>query len=202
MASARITALKELALKDYQAYLQTEHWLTIRHAALGRALFACALCNSRKDLQVHHRCYDHLGEEYDSDTIVLCAECHTKHHFGDNHELEHIPSDEEIAEFMDGYGGSILDAMQPGQRLPVNCWSVLAWVLTGVPTWTHVIVMQTVSTGEERVSCSFYPVSQIVALDGPWAESGLMTHAYFPDWLEDPELREIAIVAWREAGVA
>ena len=80
----RVAALKTIARFDYyNGYLQTEHWLSIRRAALQRAGFACALCKSSVSLHVHHRSYDHLGEEHDADLIVLCADCHYKHHFGE-----------------------------------------------------------------------------------------------------------------------
>jgi 5-methylcytosine-specific restriction endonuclease McrA len=49
----------------------------------------CAVCNSPDNLQVHHRRYDHLGEERITDVILLCDECHRKFH-GIRHGMEPI----------------------------------------------------------------------------------------------------------------
>lgn len=65
---------------SYKEYLQTDHWKSTRMGALKRARFKCQLCNSKDDLNVHHRTYDRLGGELASDLIVLCRSCHGKFH--------------------------------------------------------------------------------------------------------------------------
>ena len=64
----------------YKEYLLTEHWQRFRKDALKRAKYCCQLCNNADKLHVHHRTYKNLGDEDISDVIVLCCECHEKHH--------------------------------------------------------------------------------------------------------------------------
>ena len=64
----------------YRAYLQTEEWRTRRNRALKLASFRCVHCGTKRALEVHHRTYERLGEEWDSDLKVLCHDCHAGHH--------------------------------------------------------------------------------------------------------------------------
>lgn len=64
----------------YRDYLRTAHWSRIRELALERARFACSLCPATDRLQVHHRTYVRKGFEQPEDVIVLCADCHGRHH--------------------------------------------------------------------------------------------------------------------------
>lgn len=64
----------------YADYLRTPHWQRIRREALARAKHRCALCPSRKRLEVHHRTYARRGHENPEDVIVLCDGCHEHHH--------------------------------------------------------------------------------------------------------------------------
>jgi hypothetical protein len=64
----------------YAEYLKTDHWKRLRKTALIKAEFRCQLCNKATELHVHHRTYERLGEEKDSDIIALCADCHAKFH--------------------------------------------------------------------------------------------------------------------------
>lgn len=71
----------ELATMPYYEYLQTPEWKETRKRALKRAKFSCQLCNeTNKVLNVHHRTYERRGNENNSDLIVLCEDCHKKHH--------------------------------------------------------------------------------------------------------------------------
>ena len=72
-----IAALRRL---PYREYLQTAHWHRVRTLALDRANHACALCPQTTALQVHHRTYAKKGFEQPEDLIVLCDDCHTRHH--------------------------------------------------------------------------------------------------------------------------
>lgn len=65
---------------EYVAYLRSEHWLNMRKAALLRAEYRCQVCNGTKNLEVHHRTYERLGEERPADLTVLCHRCHRVHH--------------------------------------------------------------------------------------------------------------------------
>lgn len=66
--------------KKYANYLQSKHWKGVRQTALERAENRCQLCNKKGKLHVHHRTYENLGQEKDSDLIVLCGSCHAKFH--------------------------------------------------------------------------------------------------------------------------
>lgn len=74
--------LHHLRTMPYREYLRSEHWQAIRAKALQRARFRCQLCNASAPLHVHHRSYEHRGEEqyHMADVISLCAPCHAKHH--------------------------------------------------------------------------------------------------------------------------
>jgi hypothetical protein len=65
---------------QYQEYLQSSHWRTMRRKALENAEHSCQLCNSDSALNVHHRTYERLGRERLTDLIVLCRDCHAKFH--------------------------------------------------------------------------------------------------------------------------
>ncbi|MCA0455664.1 MAG: HNH endonuclease [Chloroflexi bacterium] len=61
--------------KPYRYYLKSAHWQRIRKRALIIDS-KCALCNSDKNIQIHHRTYEHFGYEMMEDLTVLCADCH------------------------------------------------------------------------------------------------------------------------------
>lgn len=66
---------------NYNDYLKTETWKTIRRLALEFSKYKCQICNSSKSLNVHHRAYPkELGKESLSDLTVLCFSCHQKAH--------------------------------------------------------------------------------------------------------------------------
>lgn len=70
-----------LKTMPYEDYLQTEWWKGVRRMALRRADNSCQLCNAKNvQLDVHHRTYERRGCERREDVIVLCRECHSKHH--------------------------------------------------------------------------------------------------------------------------
>lgn len=68
--------------EKYYAYLQTDIWQKIRTKVLQRDLGRCRVCNSRKELNVHHRIYPKVyGEESLIDLVTLCHKCHELFHF-------------------------------------------------------------------------------------------------------------------------
>lgn len=68
---------------SYRAYLNSPHWRMVRNDALKRASYRCNRCQSKRDLQVHHRTYQRLGAELPGDLEVLCFQCHNGHHQDD-----------------------------------------------------------------------------------------------------------------------
>ncbi|EKD99363.1 MAG: DnaB domain protein helicase protein [uncultured bacterium] len=65
---------------EYSEYLKTEHWIHFRMEAKRWANYACQICNKDFDIDVHHKTYGNLGRETFRDVVVLCRECHHKHH--------------------------------------------------------------------------------------------------------------------------
>jgi 5-methylcytosine-specific restriction endonuclease McrA len=63
----------------YDEYLRSLDWETLRHQALERDSFRCRLCDSRDDLDVHHRKYPPRGRwHFDclDHLTTLCRQCH------------------------------------------------------------------------------------------------------------------------------
>ena len=61
------------------------HWRQTRRKAIRQAGYRCQACGKSRlqykaILQVHHLNYDNLGNEQEEDLLVLCKECHQKHH--------------------------------------------------------------------------------------------------------------------------
>ena len=65
---------------NYLSYLQSPKWRKKRNAALEKAGHKCQLCNSKRNLHVHHKTYRNIGNERPEDLIVLDARCHMKFH--------------------------------------------------------------------------------------------------------------------------
>lgn len=64
----------------YKDYIQSKKWKKKRWQALNHYGCKCAICGSKKQLQVHHKHYRTLGCEEMKDLQVLCAGCHENHH--------------------------------------------------------------------------------------------------------------------------
>lgn len=64
----------------YAEYLESTVWQGKRVGALERAGDRCQVCNSDKQLNVHHRTYERVGDEAPEDLTVLCRSCHETHH--------------------------------------------------------------------------------------------------------------------------
>lgn len=68
----------------YTAYLVSDTWYRKRKEAMQRDGWKCQICESKKDLQVHHMSYEHLGEDEEiNDLITLCRSCHEEVHAKD-----------------------------------------------------------------------------------------------------------------------
>lgn len=64
----------------YSEYLNTPYWQMRRKGKLAAADFKCSACGGDGILDVHHNTYERLGEELDSDLVVLCRDCHGLFH--------------------------------------------------------------------------------------------------------------------------
>lgn len=65
---------------EYSKYLKSEHWLTLRGIILRLYGNHCALCRGESSLEVHHNTYERIGKELFDDLVVLCRDCHQRHH--------------------------------------------------------------------------------------------------------------------------
>jgi 5-methylcytosine-specific restriction endonuclease McrA len=65
---------------EYADHLQTSGWRWKSFQAKDRAGFRCALCNSPSRVETHHRSYANIPNERPDDLIVLCFNCHRRHH--------------------------------------------------------------------------------------------------------------------------
>ena len=72
----------KLGTMNYHDYLKTDYWKAVSQAVKKRAGYRCQICNSQHDLQAHHRCYDHRGNELNhlDDLTCLCRRCHAIFH--------------------------------------------------------------------------------------------------------------------------
>lgn len=64
---------------DYHQYILSGEWKEKATAAKERAGWRCQVCNRPKGdviLDAHHRTYERLGAELESDITVLCRDCH------------------------------------------------------------------------------------------------------------------------------
>lgn len=65
---------------NLQEYYQTPKWKKISLDRKRHDGFRCVICADPGDLQVHHNCYDRLGNEDISDLATMCARCHKIFH--------------------------------------------------------------------------------------------------------------------------
>lgn len=75
-------AIKYLSSMTYKDFLQTAYWRSISSFVKHNHGNRCATCGSSKFLTVHHKTYEHRGEEffYLNDLTCLCYHCHNKFH--------------------------------------------------------------------------------------------------------------------------
>lgn len=80
--------VEEIARRmKYEGYMQSNRWWARRKSKLIAANWTCQRCGYNQltapveiPLDVHHLTYGRLGDELDSDLIVLCRPCHEKEH--------------------------------------------------------------------------------------------------------------------------
>lgn len=65
---------------SYYAYINGPVWKQRRASFLMRRGKKCEACGHTGIMEVHHRTYDRMGQERDSDLAVLCDPCHTVVH--------------------------------------------------------------------------------------------------------------------------
>ena len=67
---------------DYQEYLRSDYWESVKQAVKSRDRHKCRLCGLTLNLQVHHRWYPPRGTELQhlDALILLCSNCHDEQH--------------------------------------------------------------------------------------------------------------------------
>lgn len=76
----RNNKLKELGFREYQQYLQSDHWIYFRNKIKKDRGNQCEKCRSSLFLNVHHETYKRLGAEKPEDVLLLCRDCHVEQH--------------------------------------------------------------------------------------------------------------------------
>jgi hypothetical protein len=64
----------------YSCYLNSYRWRTRRRDYLDAVGWCCEDCQRNWADVVHHRSYQNLGHELDSDLEALCHDCHARRH--------------------------------------------------------------------------------------------------------------------------
>lgn len=68
-------------VNQYKGYLRSEEWRVRKKIFLRKAGYKCHVCGAKDTpLHVHHITYAHFGDEWDSDCVVLCKDCHEEVH--------------------------------------------------------------------------------------------------------------------------
>lgn len=71
-----------LAKMEYQEFLKTPYWVTVRHIKMIEVGDKCECCGVKFGLQIHHLSYDARGSDHVRTDLlmVLCEKCHQKRH--------------------------------------------------------------------------------------------------------------------------
>ena len=73
------TALEKYKEK-YYTYLKSNEWLQIKLDLYELRGKQCEVCESKRNVQVHHLTYKNVFNEEPEDLILLCRKCHEKEH--------------------------------------------------------------------------------------------------------------------------
>lgn len=65
---------------DYNQYMKSEEWQTLRRKVFARAKGICEGCGEAAATAVHHLTYERMGEEMLFDLVAVCQGCHDKIH--------------------------------------------------------------------------------------------------------------------------
>ncbi len=72
---------------EYAKYLKSPQWKAKRQEAIAHHGTTCQRCGTKQApgystyyIRVHHKSYEHLGNEPMEDLEVLCVSCHEKIH--------------------------------------------------------------------------------------------------------------------------
>jgi len=66
----------------YSEYINSKEWKRRRRNYFRKHRKQCEICESLVGIELHHRSYEHLGNEPDVDLQALCRGCHENTHEG------------------------------------------------------------------------------------------------------------------------
>lgn len=64
----------------YQRYIHSKKWERRREAYFDAFERACHICGATTKVQLHHKTYERMGAELDSDLVPLCSMHHRELH--------------------------------------------------------------------------------------------------------------------------
>ena len=66
---------------NYNLYLKSDHWREVKNRYYGKLNNkVCFICDSPKNLNLHHKTYKNIGDEKNSDLVCLCRKHHKECH--------------------------------------------------------------------------------------------------------------------------
>lgn len=66
--------------KNYESYIGSETWRRRRARWLSANGRWCRGCGRTEDIRLHHKTYDRMGRELNTDLVALCTTCHQAVH--------------------------------------------------------------------------------------------------------------------------
>jgi len=72
-------AMREARRMEYQVYLRTPEWITLRERVKQRDKI-CQGCLAAPIEDVHHLTYEHVRNEFAFELVGLCRKCHARLH--------------------------------------------------------------------------------------------------------------------------
>lgn len=76
----KIKNIDDQRRKEYDDYLNSPEWRSVREKVFEYYGRACVLCDSTLNLEVHHKHYKTFKNETVKDCVPLCLRCHKRHH--------------------------------------------------------------------------------------------------------------------------
>lgn len=72
--------------EEYNKYLTSKKWHKKRLEIAKLHNYKCEICKkyTPSHFHIHHKTYEHLGNERNNELMFLCEECHVKLHYQQN----------------------------------------------------------------------------------------------------------------------
>jgi len=64
----------------YKEYIESDEWKNKKRKSIQYHWYRCCKCKKTWFLEVHHWCYDNLGNEDMKELFAFCESCHKKFH--------------------------------------------------------------------------------------------------------------------------